>query len=216
MRTILTDSDSPVNQPAVVVRRLQEFFRRRLEIFRRRSTSCSYARLMKRDGRSTRAGGFRPPRRWQLRSRLHLRRSADEELLAGAPQVASPLLAWRAAQLTSGHNRRVLARSLHATVVDLDAGLLPGASPLNRPAARPQAQLIDALADRLEDLSRPVLARGILLVDGLLTDGTGPLYARSRAGELRAVLERCLTALDVPGGRPSDRRSPTEHLGSAA
>jgi hypothetical protein len=145
---------------------------------------------------------------------LRLRRRADEELLAGTPQAAFPLLAWRAAQLTSDRNRRVLARSLHATVVDLDAGLLPGASPLNRMAARPQAQLIQALADRLDDLSRPVSPRGVLLVEALLTDGTGPLYARSRADELRAALERCLTELDAPDGRYG--RSPAAHLGSAA
>jgi hypothetical protein len=148
---------------------------------------------------------------------LRLRRIADEELLAGTPQVASPLVVWRAAQLTSSRSRRVLARSLHATVVDLDAGLLPGASPLNRMAARPQAQLIQALADRLADLSRPVLARGILLVEALLTDGTGPLYARGRAGELQGALEQCLTALDDPyGGCRSDRQPLTAHLGDAA
>jgi hypothetical protein len=81
-------------------------------------------------------------------------------------------------------------------------------------AARPQAQLIQALADRLDDLSRPVSPRGVLLVEALLTDGTGPLYARSRADELRAALERCLTELDAPDGRYG--RSPAAHLGSAA
>jgi hypothetical protein len=169
------------------------------------------------DGTSAGADGFRAPHWWQLRSRLHLRRTADAELLAGTSQPGSPLVAWRVAELTSEHNRRVLARSLHATVVDLDAGLLPGASPLNRPAARPQARLIQALADRLNDLSRPLSARGVLLVEALLTDGTGPLYARGRAGELQGALEQCLTALDDPyDGCRSDRQPLTAHLGSAA
>jgi hypothetical protein len=134
--------------------------------------------------------------------RVRLRRVADEQLLEGTPPEAFPLLTWRAAQLTSDRNRRVLARSLSATAADLDARLLPGASPLNRAAARPHAGLIRMLSDRLADLDRPVSAKGVLLVHALLTDGTGPLYARSRGRDLRAALERCLIELDARrGGR---------------
>jgi hypothetical protein len=81
-------------------------------------------------------------------------------------------------------------------VDELDEHLLPGASPLNRAAARPHVDLIGALADRLEEVARPVSARGILLVEALLTDGSGPLYARHRAGELREAIEHCLAELE--------------------
>jgi hypothetical protein len=62
---------------------------------------------------------------------------------------------------------------------------------------REQRNAILALADRLEDVDRPVGARGILMLDRLLTDGYGPLYVSYRAVELQGVLTRCKTALET-------------------
>src|SRR5262249_34563202 len=143
-------------------------------------------------GRSMRGNRFRPPRWWQWVQRSRLRMAADAQLLSGAAADSLPLLAWRASQLTSDRNRRILARSLRGVLSELDGHVLPGASPLNRAATRPHSDLIETLADRLEEVARPVSARGILLVEVLLTDGSGPLYARDPAGEIGEALERCL------------------------
>jgi hypothetical protein len=147
----------------------------------------------------------------------NLRRAADDLLRAGVrahPQSA--LLSWRSAELTSDRNRKINARSLRAIARELDGRSLPSAVPLNRAGARPYAEVIRLLAGRLEDLQRAVSARGVLLVQDLLTDGIGsPLYVRARSSELRATLERCLTALDSPGSprfrEPLSSRSNGSH-----
>ena len=91
----------------------------------------------------------------------------------------------------------MLARTLRGIVGELDRRLLPGASPVNRAAARPCLGLIRALAARMGELERPVSPEGILLVERLLTEGWGPLYSHARAQELRATLVRCLAGLET-------------------
>jgi hypothetical protein len=125
-----------------------------------------------------------------------LRRRADAELLGAAAPRHPDLVAWRSGELGSERNRHLVARALRRLVGDLDPHRLPGASPLNRPGARPHAELILALANRIDDLERPVSARGMLQLEDLLTDGFGPLYARDRAGELGPSLRRCLQVLE--------------------
>jgi hypothetical protein len=148
------------------------------------------------------AGALRAAIEYRQLSRL--RRLADRQLLGTAVPRVPELVAWRRGQLTSERNRRVLAKSLRGVVSELDPSRLPGASPLNRPGARPEAGLVLALADRVGDAERPVTARGVLLVEELLTDGSGPLYARDRADALRPSLVRCLRALDGGDDRTSD------------
>jgi hypothetical protein len=119
------------------------------------------------------------------------RHAADELLRSGFEPHGHRALRARAAELRSDRNRHALARSLHAVVHELEGGTLPGASPLNRVAARPQVELFRQLESRLLD-AKPVAAQGVALVENLLTDGSGPLYDRERAGELRTALEHCL------------------------
>lgn len=133
-----------------------------------------------------------------------LRRLADRQLLGTVAPRVPELVAWRAGELTSDRSRRVLAGTLRGIVSELDEGRLPGASPLNRAGARPEAGLILALADRIGDAGRPVSARGVLLVEELVTDGWGPLYARDRADALRPSLIRCLRTLDEGAHRTGD------------
>ncbi len=93
-----------------------------------------------------------------------LRRLADGELLReGRPHVSSALVTWRSAELTSVSHRTALARAVARTERDLSPAKLPGASPLNRVAARPHADLFRRLADRLGALDRPVTPRAVLL-----------------------------------------------------
>lgn len=128
---------------------------------------------------------------------LSLRRAADRELrLEPLPYLESSLLAWRSAELTSDHYRTAVARTLAQTERDLSPAKLPGASPLNRVAARPHADLLHRLAERLAAVERPVTPRGVLGVEDLLTLADSPLYERERAHELRASLVSCLNALE--------------------
>ena len=141
------------------------------------------------------AGTLRPlpsrrpgPRGW-WRGRRELRAAreeADAALLHSVSPAASTV--WRAAEVTSEANRRAVARSIRRLVKSADARYLPGATPVNRLAVRQAGETLQAFADLLSDMERPVTARGVLFLDRLLKDGYGPLYVSYRAGELRWAL----------------------------
>jgi hypothetical protein len=133
-----------------------------------------------------------------LRSRRSLRAAREEADREIRRSPASSLrLAWRTAELVVPSKRFELARSLRWIVRDADARHLPGASPINRGAVRAVAEPMLELADRLEDLERPVAARGILLLDGLLLDGEGPLYEQGPADSLLDRLDEAGAALET-------------------
>jgi len=114
-------------------------------------------------------------RRWEERHRARL--AADAWIARGYESRASRY-GWRIEELTSQRERRLLGRSVRGIVPELTAGRLPGASVLNRSALRPFRSELIALADRLDDLERPVSAAGILGVHRLLTESGSVLYAR--------------------------------------
>jgi hypothetical protein len=91
---------------------------------------------------------------------------------------------------------------------------LPGASPLNRIAARPHVDLFRRLAERLAACDRPIEPRAVLLVEDFLTAPDSPLYARERAGELREFMLGCLDALDPATGEAG--LPALEHVGLRA
>ena len=126
-----------------------------------------------------------------------LRRQADRALLRGiSPAHRSALVAWRAAKLTGDPHRLAVAAGLNRILRELDPAKLPGASPLNRVAAREQVDLLVRLRARLADLGCPVEARGVLMAEWLVGDVTSPLYDRSRAGTLPRALTRTIAALE--------------------
>ena len=136
-----------------------------------------------------------PVRSWEARRALRgARRRADEEL--AATRLPSPRLAWRAAELVADENRIDLARSLTDVVHAADERLPPAASPIARAAVRECRPQLLAIAARLFEVSRPVPARGVLLVERLLTDGSGPLYGRGDAEGLLAAAAGILVVLD--------------------
>lgn len=144
------------------------------------------------------------------RELAYLRRVADSELrLRATHHVHADLVAWRADHLTSPRHRAVLARSVEQTVRDLSPSRLPGATPLNRAAVRPHADLLLLIAERLRDQDHEVTPRGVLLVQDLLTSPDSPLYAVGPTFQVRPSLAACLRALD---GVPPDLRHPNQRL----
>ena len=125
-----------------------------------------------------------------------VRRTADR-LIVHEPysHEASELARWRCEELTCREARDALRREVEHVLAELDPSKLPSASPLRRPSARANEQLIVALADRLAS-SRPVSARGVLLTRTLLRDGGSPLYAEDGAPLLPRALRRALSALE--------------------
>jgi hypothetical protein len=125
-----------------------------------------------------------------------VRRSADR-LIVDAPtsRDASELVRWRSAELTTRTQRDRLKHEVDRTVRMLDPGRLPSASPLRRPEARANRDLLARLADRLGD-EQPVSARGVLLARSFLRDPAGPLYSDGTTRELARMLRRVLGALE--------------------
>ena len=90
-----------------------------------------------------------------------------------------------------------LGRSVRGIVKALSPRRLPGASPLNRVALRPYCAQLIALADRLDDLERPVSPTGMQAVRRLLTDPDGVLYARPFVGDIGRELAAMVRRLEV-------------------
>lgn len=128
-----------------------------------------------------------PWRTWRAhRALVVARRAADEQLLAS--RLPSPRLAWRVAELVDPAHRVELGRALADIVHAADERLLPNAKPLNRGAVREcRAQLLE-LAACLFDTERTVSPRGMLLVEQLLRDSSGPLYGSEPSRRLRIEL----------------------------
>lgn len=152
---------------------------------------------------------------WALRERRSLRMLADNQIVEGARPTSTPLLTWRASDLVSSRNRRILARTLRSIEAEAVEPRVPTSSPINRRGIRPHLDVVHALAAKVGALDEPVNPRGMVLVERLICNGFGPLYLRDRAAQLRAELERCLSALepphdDEPGSREQSRvaRSP--------
>ena len=125
------------------------------------------------------------------------RHAADEWLLWGAvAHPSSSLLSRRAAELTSPGRRSTLARSMRRVGRDASEETVAGPISLNRRSIRRNLDLVRALHERLDDQSRPVDPRGILLVERLITVPRSPLYSRASDDVLANALSEALAALD--------------------
>ena len=149
----------------------------------------------------------------ELRDLWVLRRAADAVLRTGARvHPYSTLLVWRAGELTSTRNRKLLSRSFRNIVRELEQPSFMSPVPLNRRRAREHADLLVALAERLGDLDSSIRPYGVVLIEDLLTDGANsplfgagysPLDGREIARPaLGPVLEACLAALQPTGVAP--------------
>jgi hypothetical protein len=101
--------------------------------------------------------------------------SLDRALIAGADPAASPQLVARAARLTSPRFRALIADGLERL-------LQAAQGPPSRWRALSRRDSVLANASELRDLAAllrgdsPLYARGIAILSGLLSDGTGPAY----------------------------------------
>ena len=123
------------------------------------------------------------------------RRVADDWLRLVTTCASTSRYAWRAEELTSGRERRALARSLRRVVGEVNGRLLPGGVPINRSGLRPHVSDLCRLAVELEDTLNSATPAGILLVHELLTNPKSPLYARDRASELPQAISTILATL---------------------
>lgn len=129
-------------------------------------------------------GLIKTGQRWNERRRRCA--IADAWLRGGG---RSEQFAWRAEELISSRERRLLARSLRSVVREL--GSPPGfrsTVPLNRKALRPHKAELAALAERLDDLELRVSPAGILEVERLLTSPGSPLHLHAPEADLSETL----------------------------
>ena len=139
-------------------------------------------------------------RRAGIRDRLMARLQAhalDRELARGVAPESGGALTLRARRLIGPPARETLARQLRRVVSDARGGhVWLSRVAVRRPAVLDTAEELDVLADRLA-APGPVDVRGVAQVQLLLTDGTGPLYFRGAAEELRARVADALSRLEV-------------------
>ena len=124
----------------------------------------------------------------------------DRRLALGVTQWHSPLHAARAVQITGVRERRRLARSLEALAERAEMPhsmfLHPTVVEPCREQVREALPLILALAADLRR-ARPVRARGVAALDGVIADGGGACYARSDRAALVLALEQVSQWLDI-------------------
>ena len=138
------------------------------------------------------AGAFRSSQRWNERRR---RRAIADAWFERGGQAAQ--FEWRAKELTSAHERKLLAHSLRGVVKEIRAPGPTSTVPLNRRAIHPHLEELLAIAARLEDYELPVTPTAILAIEHLLTSPGSPLYMHSDADnlpELLAAIDRELAA----------------------
>ncbi len=92
--------------------------------------------------------------------------------------------------------RSTLAHGLLRIERETRGKTLPGAVPLNKRALHRHLGLLCVLQSRIEDRSRPVSIRGILLVDRLLTEPGSPFYSSTPDDVLAEALSDALAALE--------------------
>lgn len=131
------------------------------------------------------------------RLRVALQRPAlDGELADGVDPVASPALAFRAAQLTSDRKRERISATIARVLAEAERSPSgwSAAVPVNREELAESRSLLIQIEATLQS-EQPVYCQGMAMLQRLLTDGASPLYGRSSKGALNDELERVIAAL---------------------
>ncbi|HEX3360372.1 MAG TPA: hypothetical protein VHS74_05200 [Solirubrobacterales bacterium] len=140
-----------------------------------------------------------PGRRWPLRVRMLARLQApwlDLALASGADPSDSPQLERRAAHLLSHVHRVNVVAALRQSRRSAGTRIDPG--DLRVPVDPEEVRIAERRLVELEDLlisPTPVYAHGVVMAAKIVGDGTGPLYAPSRRGELGDRVTKVIAAL---------------------
>jgi hypothetical protein len=121
------------------------------------------------------------------------RQRADDWLRTATGDVVPPAYAWRARQLTSSYERRMLARTIRL-VAQRACERSVGRYRPRLIAARKRRVALEALAKTLERETEPVTPAGMLRVVDLVTAGGGPLWGANEE-ELGEAIEATLAVL---------------------
>jgi hypothetical protein len=118
----------------------------------------------------------------------------DGALIEGADPAESAALAARAAQLTSSAGRAMVADALERWVEASDQRRRWAVLPNRRAIEANRAELWDVVAALRAPM--PVYARGVAMLQRLLSDGAGPAYADDDGFALRTALCDARVAID--------------------
>lgn len=134
-------------------------------------------------------------------SRLFARLRAwrlDRALAAGVSADSSTGLSLRAQELIGPAARGELARRIRSVIAQAKRPAAPRnfSVPICRRKVLAAEATLEAVADRLL-ADGPIDARGVAQVTLLLSDGTGPLYNRPGASDLKPVLRAALGAFEL-------------------
>ena len=136
---------------------------------------------------------------WRERLQAHLCGDRlDRMLAAGVPPETDPLLALRAAQISSPRSRQelaVLVRRMLATATRDEESPFRARSMAILPRVKQARREFEALADHLE-APVPLPARGMAAVKLLLRDGAGPLYRYESRQNLARLVHDITDLLD--------------------
>lgn len=139
--------------------------------------------------------------RIRARTRLwtHLRsRRLDQALASHISPDSSAALSLRARALIGTTARAALAGSVRRLIKEAEHPTRPLTFrvPICRAKILRSRETLEALADRLVSAD-PVDACGVARVRLLLSDGSGPIYARPAADDLQPALQRTLVSLTM-------------------
>jgi len=124
-----------------------------------------------------------------------IRRAADDWLRSATGAFVPPVYAWRAEQLCSPRERRMLARTLRLIERSAYERAVGRYRPLHLPAVREHSESLELLADTLETVAEPVTPAGMLRVVDLVTDGAGPLWGPTKDVPLGDAIATTLAVL---------------------
>ena len=124
-----------------------------------------------------------------------MRRAADDWLRSATGGFVPPAYAWRAKQLTSPRERRMLAGTLRLIERSAYERGVGRVRPLHLPAVRENRESLELLADTLETVDEPVTPAGMLRVVDLVTDGAGPLWGATKDAPLGDAIATTLAIL---------------------
>jgi hypothetical protein len=135
----------------------------------------------------------------------------DRALAKGVPPETSGALLLQARTLLGPRARRELSRALQRILRQASRAAWPGARmPVRRNEVMDARDDLNLLARRLL-APAPVDVRGVAQVRVLLSDGSGPLFWRRSADDLRGRVREAIEALELKVPRepaPAGEREP--------